>query len=380
MKNANFIAGKLEDCGSFSAFKPNKINHQFELDYNKILSSLQDAAYKLATLNSLYKNNNLSIFDSILCLLESLCSSAIEGTYVTPQNILLDNASSKVSADTKKIQSLWAAIKFFQKTNLNLSSINFFEEINSKVLPSPQEVDIRFGKIRNCQNFVGGFNSVTARFVPPQPQYIKDLLQDLCDFWNNKKLSFPILIKIAIFHYQFETIHPFVDGNGRTGRILINMQLNDANLLNYPALCLSEFWSRNKEHYYEALGSARYSNNIEYWIVFFLQSIITTCEERIKAISEIEKLKMNCEEKIKSQIKNPSKHLDLLNYLLGNLYITTQKTQEELQVSYQVANKIIHSFVKLNILEKSNSNKRNMSFFFKKYGQIIFNNLFTEQD
>lgn len=375
MNNEQFIAGEWVDCGSYKTFKPNKINHEFNLKYdNNILSSLQDAAYKLSTLNSLYKNDNLSSFNSILCLVESLCSGAIEGTYVTPQNVLMENSSSKHSQDGKKILALWCAIGHFETMeNISFSSTEIFEEINSRVLPNDKKNDKSFGKIRKCQNFIGGFNPITARFIPPSPELVEPLLQDLCDFWNNNSLPFPDLIKIAIFHYQFETIHPFSDGNGRTGRIIINIQLKDKKLLDNPILCLSEFWSRNKELYFEALKAVQTSNKIEHWILFFLQSIIETCNKRIDAITDINKLRDQCKEKIENNGKNVSKCKDLLNYLFKSPHITISKVKDDLSLSYQVAKNLVQILLELKILKHSNENKRNQTFEFEEYINIIFN-------
>ena len=211
--------------------------------------------------------------------------------------------------------------------------------------------------------------------MPPPAKYVRDLLQDLDDFWKNKSLYIPSLIKIAIYHYQFETIHPFNDGNGRTGRILINLQLKESGLLNFPVLCLSEYWGRNKGLYYEALTTVRFSHNIEYWIRFFLESIIKTSEERIDVISQIETIQNKNIKLIEEKIKNPIKHRELFDKLLKYPKITVNETERSLKVKYQVANKIIQDLVKLNILKTENENKRNRVFIFKEYSDLIFKSI-----
>ena len=206
--------------------------------------------------------------------------------------------------------------------------------------------------------------------------YLQDLLQDLEDFWNNSKLYIPNLIKIAIYHYQFETIHPFNDGNGRTGRLLINLQMKEKNILNFPVLCLSKYWAKNKGLYYEALTNVRFSNDIEHWIRFFLESLTKTIEEQITTITEIDNFYSECIKRIESNIKTCAKHKDLLKELLKRPTVTVSIASKTLKTTYQNSNKVIQDLAKLDILKPKNDNKRNRVFELNGYNDLIYKRIF----
>ena len=374
-KSNQFFAGQLINVDSYEAYMPKTVNHPFRFQDNKTLLLLEQASASLGKLNYLCDKLPSSMYISMLILLEALSSSAIEGTHASADEVI---SSDKKNADIQEVNNLFDTINTFydsKNPTTDITSVKIIEDINKHLLSNTSRERVGVGKIRKGQNFVGGTSELSAAFVPPPAKYVRDLLQDLDDFWKNKSLYIPSLIKIAIYHYQFETIHPFNDGNGRTGRILINLQLKESGLLNFPVLCLSEYWGRNKGLYYEALTTVRFSHNIEYWIRFFLESIIKTSEERIDVISQIETIQNKNIKLIEEKIKNPIKHRELFDKLLKYPKVTVNETERSLKVKYQVANKIIQDLVKLNILKTENENKRNRVFIFKEYSDLIFKSI-----
>lgn len=375
MREQDFIAGELINVGNFEAFLPNSINHEFHLHDNKTLILLEQASAILGKLNYLCEKLPLNMYISMLILIEALNSSAIEGTHASAEEVL---SAEKKSADSQAIENLFDTINAYYSgkcKNNSITTVSTIEDINKRLFKNVKNKS-NTGKIRTGQNFIGGSSELSALYVPPPAEYLQNLLQDLEDFWGNSKLYIPNLIKIAIYHYQFETIHPFNDGNGRTGRLLINLQMKEKGILKFPVLCLSKYWGKNKGLYYDALTNVRFSNDIEHWIRFFLESLIITIEEQIKTITEIDDFYSECIDKIESNIKTYAKHKDLLEELLKRPNVTVSLATKILKTTYQNANKVIQELVKLDILKSKNDNKRNRVFELKGYNDLIYKRIF----
>src|SRR4029078_10906126 len=171
------------------------------------------------------------------------------------------------------------------------------------------------GEIRKSQNWIGGSNLKNAVFISPTHQELPALLTDLEKFWHNEKVAIPHLIRTAISHYQFETIHPFLDGNGRVGRLLITLYLVDKKLLTKPTLYLSDFFERNRVAYYDALTAVRASNDIEHWLKFFLTGVAEPASSRKQIFEAMVALRKRCEEQILQLGKRATKGKALLREL-----------------------------------------------------------------
>jgi Fic family protein len=228
------------------------------------------------------------------------------------------------------------------------------------------------GEYRTSQNWIGGASLKDAVFIPPQHTEVSELMGDLENFIHNQKIEVPELIKIAIAHYQFETIHPFLDGNGRLGRLMIILYLVSTGLLDKPTLYLSDFFERNKSLYYDNLTFTRTSNNLIQWIKFFLVAVIETSDKGISTFKEILRLKENIEGvKLLSVGKRINNAKKLITFLYGKPLINVKDVESVLNVTTKPANAIIQEFAKLGVLKEVTGYKRNRLFLFEEYYKLF---------
>ena len=194
-----------------------------------------------------------------------------------------------------------------------------------------------------------------------------DLLSDLEKFWHNQSLQLPHLIKIAITHYQFETIHPFLDGNGRCGRLLIVLQLIDAQILNKPVLYVSSFFEKNKVSYYNSLIRVRAANDLEQWIVFFLIGIVETAQHGLKTFKEIIELRKEYDTKILTLGSRANNAQKLLELMYATPILNARSVEKGLDISFSSANRLLKSLTELNVLKETTGHSRNRLFVLEKY-------------
>ncbi|MBI3234563.1 MAG: Fic family protein [Bacteroidetes bacterium] len=220
------------------------------------------------------------------------------------------------------------------------------------------------GEFRKSQNWIGGSSLSDAVFIPPHQDSIEMLMSDLEKFLHNENIPVPQLIKIGIAHYQFETIHPFLDGNGRIGRLLITLYLVSNQLLHKPTLYLSEFFEKNRSLYYDNLSRVRTHNDLTRWLKFFLEGVRSTSENSIQTFKNIITLRATVEHQIMSLGKKQALGKSLLEYLYGNPFTDAADVAKVLNVNISTANRLLHDFINLNILKEVTGFKRNRLFTF----------------
>jgi Fic family protein len=223
------------------------------------------------------------------------------------------------------------------------------------------------GEFRQSQNWIGGSNLSDAVYIPPYYEEVTELISDLENFWHDQNVEVPHLIKVAISHYQFETIHPFLDGNGRIGRLLITLYLVSFGLLTKPSLYLSDFFERRRVSYYDALSRVRVSNDLAHWIKFFLNAIIETAEKGKRTFKEILALKNRIDAKIVTLNRRAENGRLLMQYLYGKPVVTVNEVAEFLKITHKSANILIGEFVVLEILHEITGQRRNRVFGFTEY-------------
>ncbi|MBN4052093.1 Fic family protein, partial [Cytophagaceae bacterium AH-315-L13] len=247
-------------------------------------------------------------------------------------------------------------------------STRLLKQTHKRLLKGVRGKNKQPGDFRKSQNWIGGATLQDAQYIPPHHSEISNLMSDLEKFLNNNKLQIPHLIRIGIAHYQFEAIHPFLDGNGRLGRLLITLYMVSNNLLSRPTLYLSDFFERNRSHYYDNLVIVRYHNNLSQWLTFFLVGILETAESSITTFNKIIKLRKKVEDKQITMLgKRLPKAIELFNYLYTKPVIVSSEVAKNLKVNITTAHRLIQDFEKLKILKEKTGFKRNRIFVFEEY-------------
>ncbi|MDQ3142305.1 MAG: Fic family protein [Bacteroidota bacterium] len=377
MELDTYRAGTLEKSPTgYSYFVPQRINDQWIWDNQQINSLLEKAAIRLGELNSFSKLvPNIELFIQLHVIKEAVISSRIEGTQTEIDEALLDEeeVSPERRNDWKEVNNY---IKALNNAILELDrlpiSTRLIIKTHAILLDSVRGEHKQPGEFRTSQNWIGGSSPDDAVFVPPHHKYVNELMSDLENFIHNDNINIPALIKIAISHYQFETIHPFLDGNGRIGRLLITLFLVDQKVLNKPLLYLSAYFEQNKGLYYDNLTFVRSKNDMTQWLKYFLVGIAETSEKATLTLSSVLELKANLENNINANFGRKSNRASiLLNYLFKKPVVHVNQVKEITDLSYKSANDLVSDFIKANILKEMTGQRRNRVFVFDKYLKLF---------
>lgn len=370
-----FKAGTYINQGTYKSFQPNFINKQWLLEDMELIELLSKADRHLGRLD-MYSEHipDIQLFISMHVLKEATQSSKIEGTQTNMEEALLqiEDVSHEKRDDWDEVQNY---IEAMQKAIQMLEDIPFssrlIRETHKVLLQGVRGEHKMPGEFRSSQNWIGGASINDATFIPPVHISINDLMSDLEKFVHNEELFFPDLLKIGIIHYQFETIHPFLDGNGRVGRLLITLYLVNKEILKKPILYLSDFFERNKTLYYDNLMRARSHNDIKQWLKFFLVGIIETAKNGVTTFDEILKLKTNTETNIQTLGSRSNNAKKILHYLYRKPMIEVNKVVEVTNVSKRTAYHLIDDLEELSILKEITGNKRDKLYIFDSYLKLF---------
>lgn len=372
----DFQAGSWEKGFGYKYFVPAKINHEFTWKDASITALLELASMKLGELNSFARFvPDTNLFISMHVYTEAVISSRIEGTKTQMEEAFLNkNDIDPERRDdwqevTNYVKAMNQAVHSFRK--LPLSS-RLIKETHKILMQSVRGKHKTPGEFRTSQNWIGGASPADAVFVPPAHQLVPDLISDLEKFLHNEENYLAFLVRIAIAHYQFETIHPFLDGNGRVGRLLITLYLVYRGILEKPLLYLSDFFERNKGLYYDNLTFVRTKNDLSQWIKFFLTGVMETAEKGVTTLKSIIDLKDEIENKrIMTLGKRIMTGKAFMDVLFKHPVVQVKDVAKALDLSPKAAGDLINKFIELNILKEITGNRRNRFFGFWEYFSLF---------
>ncbi|MEW6456440.1 MAG: Fic family protein [Acidobacteriota bacterium] len=359
----------------YKTFIPNPLPPEPPVKYNaELLSEADRSLARLDGITTVLPNPDL--FIAMYVKKEALLSSQIEGTQASLEGILEFEADVIPREDINQIRDV---INYIKALNYGISrlknlpmSLRLITEIHKILLEGSRGRYRNPGEFRKSQNWIGppGASLSEAIFIPPPPDMVIPSMGDLEKFFYSKE-EIPLLIKIALIHAQFETIHPFLDGNGRIGRLLITFYLFWKGILSKPLLYLSYYLKKYRDNYYKLLMDVRLKGAWEKWVQFFLKGVIDTSQEAVKTAKEVIQLKESLITKLHENSISSIYAVKLIETLFETPLISVKDVIEKLNISKEAANTLVKRFEKIRILKEITGKQRYKKYQFKDYVEII---------
>lgn len=363
----------LSGEAAYKSFRPAPLPPEIDMD-QEMAAALADAARALATLDTLSAYiPNMNLFVSMYVRKEALMSSQIEGTQATLEDVLDPLIEQNAN------QNVADVINYIKATEYALDRLNtlpicnrLIKETHAVLMAGVRGQEKSPGEFRTSQNWIGAAGSTlkTARYIPPMPEDMIEAMSDLEKYINSDD-ALDVLIQAALLHYQFETIHPFLDGNGRIGRLLIILFLMEKKALSTPALYISYYLKKNRIEYYDRMSEVRNKDNYEQWIKFFLLAIKESAEDAAQTIHALNHLHEKNMQIIQKMGRAATTAQMLFAYLEQNPIIDIKKTAADLELSFSTVSGAIKRLVDTGILVQTNNASRNRVFAYEAYLEIL---------
>ena len=377
-ERAGTLKKQLSGEMAYFSFYPSKLppNPPIDVD-SEIIDKLINAHRVLAILDDRATNiPNIDLFISMYVQKEALLSSQIEGTQATLEDIFNPNIDENINAEVDDVVNYIKAAKYAIKRLETLPLCNkLLLETHKILLSGVRGKEKNPGEFRKSQNWIGGAGSTikTARYIPPDVLSMKESLSDL-EKYINAEAELDDLIRIALIHYQFESIHPFLDGNGRIGRLLIVLYLLEKKVIKTPSLYLSFYLKEHRIEYYDRMSAIRETGDYEQWIKFFLEGIYASGKSAIETANELIALRDKNIRKLENE--NYTKRtletmMKVFHYLEAHPIIDIGKTAEDLSIAYNTVSSAVNRFEKLGILHLVKKQGRNKVYSYKEYIDIL---------
>jgi len=372
----DFTAGVYKQQYKYKSFTPNPINIDWQVSDSILVNQLSEADIKLGELNAFSQLvPDIDFFIRMHVSKEATTSSRIEGTQTNIAEVFqkADNIDPEKRNDWEEVQNY---IKAMNQAIESLGSLplsnRLLRDTHFTLLHGVRGKHKQPGEFRKSQNWIGGASLSDATFIPPHQGDLPELMSDFEKFLHNMNQPLPHLIRIGIAHYQFETIHPFLDGNGRIGRLLITLYMVSNGLLTKPTLYLSAFFENNKQIYYDNLDRVRTQNDLTQWLKFFLEGVRQTAQNSIETFRAIIDLRQKVEyQDILTLGKKAGLAQKFLHYLYSKPITDSRETSTQLSVNPSTALRLIEDFIKLGILKEITGYRRNRVFAFKRYLKLF---------
>ena len=373
---AGTFVSNLSGEMAYESFRPAPLppNPPIEIS-GELLTKLIDANKKIATLEGLSSRiPNMELFISMYVRKEALLSSQIEGTQCTLEDILNPLIEDNTNRDVSDVVNYIRANEFALERLKTLPLCNrLIKETHAVLLESVRGQEKNPGEFRYSQNWIGGQGSTlkNARYIPPNPEDMLTAMSDLEKYINSDDPLDP-LIQAALIHYQFETTHPFLDGNGRVGRLLITLFLMEKDILSTPALYISYYLKMNRIEYYDRMTQVRRTGDYEQWISFFLQAFADSAEDAIHTIDRLTALHDKSTKLFDSLTKRQrTSVLKVFSYLESNPIIDIQKTATTLEMSYNTVSKVVSILIEDGILKQTDKSGKAKIYSYTEYLDIL---------
>ena len=361
---------------AYQSFRPNPLPPEPPIEMsNEMIAKLVDANRKLATLDGLSSRiPNMDLFVSMYVRKEALLSSQIEGTQCTLDDILNPFAEENTNLNVSDVVNYIRAEEFAIDRLQTLPLCNrLIKETHAVLMEGVRGQEKNPGEFRYSQNWIGGQGSTlrNARYIPPNPEDMINAMSDLEKYMNGEDSLDP-LIQAALIHYQFETTHPFLDGNGRVGRLLITLFLMEKKILSTPSVYISYFLKMNRIEYYDRMTQVRKTGDYEQWVLFFLQALSGSAEDAIQTIDRLTEIHNRNVQKFNSMTKRQQTNaMNFLIYLEKNPIIDIQKTAAALNLSYNTVAKSVALFVDNGILQQTEKSGRSKIYSYVDYLAVL---------